>query len=308
VSRVAASVPFTIGVVSKITGQSPDTLRVWEKRYGFPTPSRQGKSVRVYSDHDVQKLRVASELLRLGYRPGDVLGRPIEELLPLLEVARGLKPKAHALGKPPTFEQVIQWLLRYDVEAIASTLSKAKEFLGLKQFVREFARPLLAKVGVLWAEGNLEVRHEHLLSDLVGTELRTTLATHRNNSGPRVLLATLDGEQHGLGLELWAVDLAAQQMNTYILGTDSPIDQIAKTAAAMDVHIVAVYVSGAADLTKSGHLLDQLILQLPRRVGVWLGGGGADLLKAVPQGAVRFGSYDDFDAEVTELSRLKTQA
>ena len=40
------------------TGVSRDTLRIWERRYGFLTPARNAKGERVYSAEQIRRLKV----------------------------------------------------------------------------------------------------------------------------------------------------------------------------------------------------------------------------------------------------------
>ena len=40
---------YSIRVASRLTGVSSDTLRMWERRYGFPKPERNESQVRVYT-------------------------------------------------------------------------------------------------------------------------------------------------------------------------------------------------------------------------------------------------------------------
>jgi methylmalonyl-CoA mutase cobalamin-binding subunit len=161
----------------------------------------------------------------------------------------------------------------------------------------------MENIGSLWERGELEIRHEHLISDLLASELRIHLAANRLLAEPRVLLATFPGEQHRLGLELWAVDMVANKLSICILGADSPVDQIAKTAAAMDVHVVGIYASDASDADNTRQMIAQLVSQLPRRVRVWLGGNCAERLGSLPEDTERFDSYEEFDRVVNALVR-----
>ena len=52
-----------IAAVERETGLGKDTLRVWERRYGFPTPSRNPSGDRIYSAEQVQQLKLISRLL-----------------------------------------------------------------------------------------------------------------------------------------------------------------------------------------------------------------------------------------------------
>ena len=45
-------------VVTRRTGLSPDLLRAWERRYEVVTPSRSKGGRRLYSDADIERLRL----------------------------------------------------------------------------------------------------------------------------------------------------------------------------------------------------------------------------------------------------------
>ena len=45
----------SIGGVERDTGLTKDTLRVWERRYGFPRPQRDAFGERTYSAAEVEK-------------------------------------------------------------------------------------------------------------------------------------------------------------------------------------------------------------------------------------------------------------
>ena len=57
---------FSIAGVERDTGLAKDTLRVWERRYGFPQPGRDAFGERAYGLQDVEKLRVIKRLLDQG--------------------------------------------------------------------------------------------------------------------------------------------------------------------------------------------------------------------------------------------------
>jgi DNA-binding transcriptional MerR regulator len=71
---------FPINVVEKETGISKYLLRMWERRYSFPRPLRDEKGERVYSDVDVEKLKLVKTLMGEGYRPSKVINQGLLEL------------------------------------------------------------------------------------------------------------------------------------------------------------------------------------------------------------------------------------
>ncbi len=71
---------MSIAAVERDTGLSKDTLRIWEKRYGFPTPERDVQGERCYPVEQVERLRIIKRLLDVGHRPGRVVSLPLEDL------------------------------------------------------------------------------------------------------------------------------------------------------------------------------------------------------------------------------------
>ena len=57
---------FRIGAVSRLTGIAPDTLRVWERRYGSVIPFRSETGLRLYSQEDVSRLSLIKRLVDGG--------------------------------------------------------------------------------------------------------------------------------------------------------------------------------------------------------------------------------------------------
>ena len=52
--------------VAELTGVAAATIRMWEQRYGFPTPSRTPAGYRLYTEADVEAIRTVMALRRRG--------------------------------------------------------------------------------------------------------------------------------------------------------------------------------------------------------------------------------------------------
>ena len=102
-----------IAAVERDTGLSKDTLRVWERRYGFPQPVRDTFDERVYPADQVERLRLIARLLKqhdvaalrralsqAALRLG--LGRFVTDLLAPLNVMVG---EAWVRGEIQVFEE-----------------------------------------------------------------------------------------------------------------------------------------------------------------------------------------------------------
>lgn len=273
----------SIRVVSARTGIPVDTLRVWERRYGFPKPARRAGGSRIYAEDDITRLQLVASALELGFRPGDVIALSQKELDELVAATRrdarlspGADEPALTVDGSP-LEAVLDALRRDDVVALRSVLRGAAVTLGPRAFVTELAHPLAVRVGELWASGDLDVRHEHLASASLTTQLRLLLGAFEDTERtPVVVLTTLPGEPHTLGLEMVAVYLAARASAPRLLGADTPPEQIADAARAFRADAVGIHVSPVADPARTAEDAKRLLSALPRETELWLGGGGAE--------------------------------
>ena len=69
-SNVVREPLLSIAAVERETGLGKDTLRAWERRYGFPLPQRDAAGVRGYPRAMVERLRLIRRALVAGHRPG----------------------------------------------------------------------------------------------------------------------------------------------------------------------------------------------------------------------------------------------
>jgi hypothetical protein len=67
--------------VARLTGISPDTLRVWERRYDVVKPGRSAGGGREYSGSDVERLQLIKQLVDNGDAIGSIAGLDTEVLL-----------------------------------------------------------------------------------------------------------------------------------------------------------------------------------------------------------------------------------
>lgn len=69
-----------IGAVSRITHIPVDTLRAWERRYGVVAPQRNPAAARLYSEADVERLRLIKQLVDRGHGIGTIARMTVSEL------------------------------------------------------------------------------------------------------------------------------------------------------------------------------------------------------------------------------------
>ncbi len=293
---------YSIRVTSRLTSIELDTLRMWERRYGFPRPQRTSGGSRVYSEADVEALKLIKRALDEGYRPGEVVGKPHKELTQLVLVAS--QAPARAPTTTPTMFTLLGALGRDELAPLRAGLRQAALMLGPKRFLVEIAHPICVRVGELWSEGKLEVRHEHMLSECLHAQLRVLMSVYEDRPGaPRVLLTTLPNERHGLGLAMVEVYLAASQVTPIFLGVDTPAEQIVKAARSQTVDAVGLLVTQASDLKETTKQVRWMLGELPRRVSIWVGGAGGAELPIHDEAVRRVGTWSEMDEAISTLPR-----
>jgi MerR family transcriptional regulator, light-induced transcriptional regulator len=272
---------LSIGALSTATGIPPDTIRTWERRYGFPVAERKPSGHRVYPLAMVPRLRRAAQAIARGHRAAEVVPASESALEALLASLPEEAPKAARLrasqahGDLPELEEVLELIRTFDGEQLKRRLQVDWGRLGPLAFLEQRAAAFLIAVGDAWAGGLLEVRHEHFVSAILGDFLRSVrLPLEDRATGPIVALATLPGELHGLGLQMAALVFALAGWRPLVLGVDTPIPEIA--VLARELPIAAVALSCVQPRGRSGAaLIRSLRRQLPRQAFLLVGGRGA---------------------------------
>jgi len=286
-----------IAAVERDTRFSKDTLRVWERRYGFPVPLRDANDERVYPEEQVEKLRLLRRLVDNGHRPGKIVSKTFEELLALAEQGnararadksganRTLAARPNAVEATRTIATFIDLLRTHQTDTLRQAMSTTLMRVGLRDFVIEIAAPMCHEVGEAWARGELQVFEEHLFTEQLTHLLRHTISTipspPESAAAPRVLLSTFPEEPHGLGLLMAEALLALQGCTCISLGVQTPVSELAMAAKVQRIDIVALSFSAycAGRSVVSG--LQLLRDNLPPDVALWAG-GTSPVLARVP--------------------------
>ena len=163
-----------------------------------------------------------------------------------------------------------------DSTQIRSLLQKSFSRHPLKDFLAHVVDPLLEWVGFAWAEGSLGIHQEHLVTEILEDFLRQMrqLLPAQPSKGS-VLLTTLPGERHRLGLLMAALLYASKGVRVELLGIDLPVASIANAARTLRVDWVAVSLSIQSSGEPTRRLLIDLKERLPPKCRLLIGGQGA---------------------------------
>jgi DNA-binding transcriptional MerR regulator len=292
----------SIRVVSRITGLSIDTLRMWERRYGFPTPLRSSSGNRIYSESEVKRLQLVVKALKVGYRVSDALRLDESALVELLANPSVIQPETDD-GVEHTIERLLGLLRSHELDELSRVLRRESSRLGGQPFIVKVVAPLLQSTGEAWAAGTLAIYQEHLLSNLLAAELTRLSNAFDNPDGPAVLFATLPRERHGLSLQMIAVYCQHLGVRPYVVGTDLPLTEIVQAVNALGAQAVALSASSNSPVTAVHDHLEVLARDLPEAVQIWLGGRGAQTLEHLPSKVRLLTTWEALELAVNGLLR-----
>ena len=291
---------LSIGAISRATGIPSETLRTWERRYGFPKPLRTAGGHRKYKHSLIAHLQLLQQAIEQGSRPSKVVGKSIQQLKTLL----GISPQAlldgpHArdpqadptlaaepqrappglLEPPQIIEGLMSATLMADAPGMRALLERCWYECTTMDFVSLVVAPFLERVGQEWYEGKLAVFHEQFASNLLRDFLRAQWVPLSERSakasGQALLCTILPGEYHALGLHMTALISAARGCRVISLEQSSSLDVIVQTATSHKVSHVLLSISSAALSTRTTRQLAQLRQELPAHIGLLTGGCGA---------------------------------
>lgn len=276
-----------IQVVVRRSGVSADLLRAWEKRYQAVTPSRSDGGHRLYSDADIERLRLIKDAMGGGRRIGDVASLPTEEIARLVSEDAAQQQLATPTASttedaPQLLADAISAVRRADQGTLRVILSRALFTRTPERFTAEIATPFMHELGELWHRGELTPAHEHAASEVMRRLMHDMLGMLPPPDGaPRLVVATLTGQRHEIGALFAATAAALDGWRVTYLGSDLPGPDIARVALDVGARAIALSVT-----TATPGLADELAF-LRKRVGtampILVGGQQAEAVA----GAVR---------------------
>jgi hypothetical protein len=145
------------------------------------------------------------------------------------------------------------WVRDGDVDALHQALGQHALKHGMVHTVDRLLGPLGHAVGEAWLGGTITVYQEHLYTEAVQRFLQESLvAADRQHpaprAAPRVLLTTLPGEVHTLGLLMAESMLALEGCERRSLGRDTPVADVVQAVAALVEHPGIGLDAGAAQV------------------------------------------------------------
>lgn len=276
-----------INFVAHRTGLSTHVIRVWERRYAAIQPQRTDTNRRLYSDADVDRLKLLNQVKAQGQSIRLIAQLPNQELKRLLTQVdgdRNVYTASPALDarKSSDQEQLAtlmatckEAVLAMNEEVLARTLLDASVQLPLLTLLDELVGPLMAWIGDRWHEGSIRVAHEHMATAAIRSFLGRMKQIRRAGAGaPCIVISTPAGQDHEIGALMAATIAANEGWRDLYLGPNLPAQEIALAAMEANASAVAISIVAPGNNPSVIHEFHTLRHVLQERVPVLVGGGG----------------------------------
>jgi MerR family transcriptional regulator, light-induced transcriptional regulator len=263
-----------IQVVAQRTGLSTDVIRMWERRYQAVTPMRVESARRIYSDADIDRLRLLRKAVASGFRISDVARLADKEIAEVLKSSATAPESSSPAGV--YLEACLLAISQLDQTALRQRLLEAEAALSLPQLLENLITGLLDRIGTLWEQGKLRVAHEHMASTVIHSFLNSILATsNMTGNGPGIVVATPAGQNHGLGVLMAAIMAASDGWKPLLLGANIPAVEIAAAARQTQSPAIALGLTFPGDDQRIRGELRKLRDLLPAATVIFAGGNAA---------------------------------
>jgi len=281
-----------IQVVTRRTGISADVLRVWEKRYAVVTPLRSANGRRLYTDADIDRLRLLVEVTRTGRTIGQVAA--LDNAALVARLADEERPARTQHGEqaesappaPPAAADLLDActaaIERFDAVALDLLLRRAIVALSADDFLDAIVVPLVEHLRQHTRDGSLRRPHRHLAHAVLRRVLDHVVATATAPLASRELVvASLAGHAQELDALVVAAVAAADGWRVTYVGPGVSPDDIVELLQHVGARVLAVSVAAMTGDRLLSRELRRLRTLVPAQVELLVVAPVADTHRAV---------------------------
>lgn len=277
---------YTISAVEELTGVNKITIRAWESRHGFIKPKRTESGRRLYTQDDIDRIKLALHLKDQG-----VAISRVKSVIEDSHVENSLPDESG----PWEFyrQQMFQAIVEFNDEALDAYYSKALSMFSLDLVTKELMMPVLHVLGERWQSSKGGIAEEHFFSTFMRNKLGARLNFKKNSkkSAPVYVAACLPDEMHELGLLVFALAAQASGCRIILLGANVPISEIVEVCQRVECD--GVVIACSANEFSNSSKIDLSILSKQVDVPVWVGGKGAVTYQSEIKSTGAFAVGDD---------------
>ena len=244
---------YNIGIVSRMTGIPVATLRVWERRYGFPNAIRTPGGHRLCSEREVMRLRWVKARVDDGMQTGQAIRAlqhmELEGRFSEITPAPVIRPTMMDTSLMAFHHRLLELLSVNDLQQADQMLGEVLTLYPLEDLILDVIAPTIHAIGQAWEDGKISVATEHLATNFLRQHLLVWMMTGPaayDRVQPTVLSCAPD-EWHEGSLLIMSVLLRRRRWPVAYLGQAVPLPDLA--ALAHQIHAPAIVLVAMVERT-----------------------------------------------------------
>lgn len=241
---------YNIGIVARMTGIPVATLRVWERRYGFPTATRTSGGHRLCSEREVVRLRWVKARVDDGMQTGQA----IRALQHMEQEGRFSEITPAPTVRPPMLDtslmafhhRLLDLLIDNQLQQADQMLGEVLTLYPMEDLILDVVAPTLNAIGGAWETGKVNVATEHLATNYLRQHLLMWMMTSpvAYDHVPPVILSCAPDEWHEGSLLIMSVLMRRRRWPVAYLGQSVPLADVAALAQRMHSPAIVLVAMG----------------------------------------------------------------
>ncbi len=214
---------FTIKDLENLSGIKAHTIRIWEQRYNFLSPSRSDTNIRYYSNEELKKVLNIALLNKNGYKISHI------DKMGDLEVKEKILTLPHLQAQQERIvNDLIQCMVDLNMEKLEDVLDDQIRDRGIERTITQIIFPYMEKIGILWLTNHINPAQEHLVTNIIRQKLIVGIEGINSSLkiNKTVLLFLPEGEHHELGILFMYYLLKSRGATTIYLGANVPLKDV----------------------------------------------------------------------------------
>jgi DNA-binding transcriptional MerR regulator len=262
---------YNIQVASNLSGVGTHTLRAWEKRYKAIVPDRSDSGRRLYSDDDIEKLQLLSELCTLGNSIGAIANKPKDELKEILKKLgkknfsspQSLNLEENPLRAKEALTSLLFALEHFKLDILSHEIGKLKITLSSRDFSLNILSPLLEQLNEKVANGSISIAHKTALCSIIKFHVGHIVfkSYEQKSKNPnKIAIATINEDEDELFSMFSSLLCAHYNVNFFYLGQSIPANTLAQASNSLEANIILINFNSevSAEITNLKNNLEKL--------------------------------------------------
>ncbi len=232
---------FTIKDLENLTGIKAHTLRIWEQRYSFLTPSRSETNIRYYSNEELKILLNISLLNKHGYKISKINKMTEEEI----------KQKIYLLDPTALLDSIsndlIKAMIELDLRRFDELLENYICNYSIKETIIKIIYPFLNRIGILWQTENINPAQEHLVTNIIRQKIIVGIdqLPWPGINSKKACLFLPEGEYHELTLLFISYLIKKQGLQIVYIGSSTPLKDVLEVTRIVKPDILYTHITTA---------------------------------------------------------------